>query len=183
MHWEFFAAAGVWQIYSTKTKYINIALYTATSKKKMNIMKKVNIFCHSFQKVKPIYYIDSLNIEWNISSLYFLKFWWLWLTDNENSKFSVSENLHNTEYYIRSIKMGYFKQKCQASEKYVHFYAWISQYLVVPPFAWITASMQRGNQPVALLRCNRSTGCFDSSLQVICIVGSGFSHLPLDNTP
>ncbi len=27
------------------------------------------------------------------------------------------------EYYIRSIKKGYFKQKCQASEKYVHFYA------------------------------------------------------------
>ncbi len=24
-------------------------------------MKKVNIFCHSFQKVKPIYYIDSLH--------------------------------------------------------------------------------------------------------------------------
>ncbi len=35
-------------------------------------MKKVNIFCPSFQKVKPIYYIDSLRIEWNISSLYFL---------------------------------------------------------------------------------------------------------------
>ncbi len=27
------------------------------------------------------------------------------------------------KYYIRSIKKGYFKQKCQASEKYVHFYA------------------------------------------------------------
>ncbi len=26
-------------------------------------MKKVNIFFHSFQKVKPIYYIDSLHIE------------------------------------------------------------------------------------------------------------------------
>ncbi len=25
-------------------------------------MKKVNIFGHSFQKVKPIYYIDSLHI-------------------------------------------------------------------------------------------------------------------------
>ncbi len=50
--------------------------------------EKVYIFCHSFQKVKPIYYIDSLNIEWNISSLYFLKFWWLLLTDNENPKFS-----------------------------------------------------------------------------------------------
>ncbi len=35
---------------------------------------------------------------WNISSLYFLKCWWLWLPDNENPKFSVSENLN----YIRS---------------------------------------------------------------------------------
>ncbi len=26
-------------------------------------MKKDNIFCHSFQKVKPIYYIDSLHSE------------------------------------------------------------------------------------------------------------------------
>ncbi len=42
--------------------------------KNYNIMKKVDIFCPSFQKVKPIYYIDSLHIEWNISSLYFLKF-------------------------------------------------------------------------------------------------------------
>ncbi len=24
-------------------------------------MKKVNIFCHSFQKVKPIYYVDLLH--------------------------------------------------------------------------------------------------------------------------
>ncbi len=37
-------------------------------------MKKVNIFCHSFQKVKFIYYIDSLSIELNISILYFLKY-------------------------------------------------------------------------------------------------------------
>ncbi len=47
-------------------------------------MKKVNIFCYSFQKVKPIHHIDSLHIEWNISSLYFLTFGWLCLTDNEN---------------------------------------------------------------------------------------------------
>ncbi len=33
---------------------------------------------------------------------------------------SVSQKF---EYDIRSIKKGYFKQKCQASEKYVHFYA------------------------------------------------------------
>ncbi len=38
------------------------------------------------------------------------------------------------------------------------------------------------DQSVALLRCNRSTGCFDRSLLVICIVGSDIFHLPLDNT-
>ncbi len=58
--------------------------------------EKGQYFCHSFQKVKSIYYIDSLHIEWNISSLYFLEFWWLWLTDNENPKFSVSENWNIT---------------------------------------------------------------------------------------
>ncbi len=47
----------------------------------------------------------------------------------------------------------------------------------------INAAWHGGNQPVALLRCNGSPGCFDSGLQVICIVGSGVSHLPLDNTP
>ncbi len=36
-------------------------------------MKKVNIFCYSFQKVKPIYYIDSLHIEWNIYLFIFYK--------------------------------------------------------------------------------------------------------------
>ncbi len=44
----------------------------------------------------------------------------------------------------------------------------------------INAAWHGGNQPVALLRCNGSPGCFDSSLRVICIVGSGVSHLPLD---
>ncbi len=43
--------------------YVHVHACTGTSKKKMNILKKVNIFCHSFQKVKPIYYIDSLHIE------------------------------------------------------------------------------------------------------------------------
>ncbi len=46
----------------------------------------------------------------------------------------------------------------------------------------INVAWHGGNQPVALLRCNESPGCFDSSLQVICIFESGVSHLPLDNT-
>ncbi len=81
-------------------------------------------------------------------------------------------------------KDGYFKQQCQASEKYVNFYAlntWLGlllhELLHQCGVAWRTIS------PVALLRCNGSPGCFDSGLQVICIVGSGVSHLLLDNTP
>ncbi len=48
---------------------------------------------------------------------------------------------------------------------------------------FINAAWHGGDQPVELLRCNESPGCFDSGLQFICIVGSGVSHLPLDNTP
>ena len=47
----------------------------------------------------------------------------------------------------------------------------------------ISAVWQGGDQTVALLRANGSPGCFDSGLQVTWIVGFGFSHLPLDNTP
>ena len=36
------------------------------------------------------------------------------------------------------------------------------------------------NQPLALLRCYGSPGCFDSGFQLVCIVGC---HHPLDNTP
>ncbi len=36
----------------------------------------------------------------------------------------------------------------------------------------INAAWHEGNQPVAA-RSNGSPGCFDSGLQVICIVGSG----------
>ncbi len=65
-------------------------------------------------------------------------------------------------------------------------YCICTQYLVGAPFALITASIQRwhgGDQFVALLRWYGSPGLFDSGLQLICIVGSGVSHLPLDNTP
>ncbi|KAF4085549.1 hypothetical protein AMELA_G00096430 [Ameiurus melas] len=33
-----------------------------------------------------------------------------------------------------------------------------------------------GNELVALLRCSGSPGCFDSGLQLVCIVGSGVSR-------
>ncbi len=41
----------------------------------------------------------------------------------------------------------------------------------------------RGDQPVALLRRYWSPGCFDSGLQLVCIVWSDVTYLPLDNIP
>ncbi len=48
-------------------------------------------------------------------------------------------------------KKGHFKQKCQASEKYVNL---CTEYLVGPPFAWITASMRRGMKTISLWHCS-----------------------------
>jgi len=39
--------------------------------------------------VKLIYYIDSLHAKLDISSLYLLLFWWLWLTAYEKSTFKI----------------------------------------------------------------------------------------------
>ena len=57
------------------------------------------------------------------------------------------------------------------------------QYLVGAPFASMNAEWHGVDQPLALLRCYGSPGCFDSSLHLVCIVGSLVSHLPFDNTP
>ncbi len=46
----------------------------------------------------------------------------------------------------------------------------------------LNSAWHGGDQFVALLRWYGSPGFFDSGLQLICIVGSGVSHLPLDNT-
>ncbi len=65
-------------------------------------------------------------------------------------------------------------------------YCICTQYLVGAPFALITClnlAWHGGDQFVALLRWYGSPGFFDSGLQLICIVGSGVSHLPPDNTP
>ncbi len=45
----------------------------------------------------------------------------------------------------------------------------------------LNSAWHGGDQFVALLRWYGSPGFFNSGLQVICIVGSGVSHLPLDN--
>ncbi len=66
-------------------------------------------------------------------------------------------------------KKGYFKQKCQASENYVHFYAlhtWLGSFCMN---YCINAAWHGVNQSVALLRCNEA--------QVALIAAFGSSAL------
>ncbi len=115
-------------------------------------MKKVNICCPLFQKVKPTYYIDPLHIEWNISSLYFLNFWWLWLTDNENPKFSVKiwilqKIIQKIDILNRNVRLlkGMF-----ISMHSIHGWASFCMNYC------INAAWHGGDQSVALLRCNEA---------------------------
>ncbi len=111
--------------------------------------------------------------EWNISSLYFLKLYWLWLTDNKKPKFQC---LRTLEYYIRSIKKDILGRNVRLLKSmFISMHSilgWASFCMIY----CINAVWHEDNQPVALLRCNESPVCFDSGLQVICIVGSGVSH-------
>ncbi len=78
-----------------------VSLSTSTSKKKMNITKK-SIFCHSFQKVKPIYYIDSLHIVKYFKPL-FLEMLMIMAYRLWKPKI---QSLRKFENFIRSIKKG-----------------------------------------------------------------------------
>ena len=46
----------------------------------------------------------------------------------------------------------------------------------------LSAVWHGGDQPVTLLRCDESPGCFDSGLHLICNVEFGIC-LPFDNIP
>ncbi len=68
-------------------------------------------------------------------------------------------------------KKGYFRQKCQASEKYVHFNALNTGWASFCMNYCINAAWHGDNQPVAPLRCNESTGCFDSAFRSYALLG------------
>ncbi len=92
--------------------------------------------------------------------------------------------LNKLEYFIRPIKKT-FLVNCWPSGKYVHL-LYMYSILGRGSFCFnycLNSAWHGGDQFVALLRWYGSPGFFDSGLQVICIVGSGVSHLPLDNTP
>ncbi len=91
--------------------------------------------------------------------------------------------LRKFEYYIRSIKKDISNRNVRLLKS-----MFISMHSILGWASFcmnycINAAWHGVDQPVALLRCNESPGCFDSGLQLFCIVGSGVSHLSLDNSP
>ncbi len=157
-----------------------IYIYTQVHLKKLNIMKNVNILCHSFQKVKSIYYIDSLQSEIFQSFI-------SWDFDDYGLEIMKPKIkcLRKFLYYIRSIKKDILNRNLIWNRLLKSMFISMLSILGLVSFCMnycINVAWHGDNQPVALLRCNESTGYFDNSLQVICIVGSGVSHL-LYNTP
>ncbi len=81
-------------------------------------MTNVDIFCHSFQKesIIKIHYTQSeifhAFISWNFND------YGIQIMKKQNSVSQKIVILHKI-----NKKKGYFKQKFQASEKYVHVYA------------------------------------------------------------
>ncbi len=94
-------------------------------------MKKVNIFVTHFRKWNPYIILITQSeifqafISWNFHD------YGLQIMKTQNSVSQKILKLHTIN------KKGYFKQKCQASEKLWSFLC--TQYLVGPALAWITA--------------------------------------------
>ncbi len=130
-------------------------------------MKKVNIFCHSFRKVKPIYYIDSLHIEWNISSLYFLNF------DDYGLQIMKPkiQCLRKLEYCIRSMKKEIFNRNVRLLKS---MFISIHSILGWASFCinyCINAAWHGGDQPVTLLRCNEVQVALTAAFRSSALLG------------
>ncbi len=88
-------------------------------------------------------------------------------------------------FFLAALKMKWFMFCFRAGavrEKALNMYSILSRGSFCFNYC-LNSAWHGGDQFVALLRWYGSPGFFDSGLQLICIVGSGVSHLPLDNTP
>ncbi len=75
------------------------------------------------------------------------------------------------EYFLRSIKKGFAKQKSLSSLKYVHL---CTQYLVRAPLAQMTASVRCGMEAISLWHC---WGTIEHSARLYCWIDCFLSFL------
>ena len=82
----------------------------------MWILWKISFFlCKSIQTINHLWHT-----KWTISGLHLFEFRWLWLTDHEKKKISISKKLNIS---WRQSKNIFSTQKCQPSERFVYVYA------------------------------------------------------------
>lgn len=118
-------------------------------------------YLDAFQNL--LYYIYYTYFE---IFLFLWGFWWWWLTWKSQFQKIRMLNKLNFEKTRRDAQI------LESLFSSMHSgLGWASS-----PWPYCLRAAKRG-PPVALLRCNRSPGRFDSSRQVICLVGS----LPLDD--
>ncbi len=139
-------------------------------------MKKVNIFCHSFQSEPHILYrfitqseIFQAFISWN------LDYYGLQMMKTPNSvsqKIRILYNINKKNDILnRNVRL--------LKSMFISMHS----ILVGPPFAWITASIRRGMEPISLWHCS---GVMEAQVALIMAFRSSaflglVSHLPLDN--
>ncbi len=101
---------------------------------------------HSFQKVKPIYYIDSLHIEWNISSLLSLQI--MKIQNSVSQKIWILHNINKKKDILnRNVRL--IKSMFISMHSILGWASFCMNYC-------INAAWHEDNQPVALLRCNEA---------------------------
>ncbi len=111
-------------------------------------MKKVNIFCHSFQKVKPRCITQSEIFQAFIS--------WNCIDYGLQIKKPKFQCLRTLEYYIRSIKKDILDRNVRLLKS-----MFISMYSILGWASFcmnycINAAWHGDNQSVALFRCNKA---------------------------
>ncbi len=121
---------------------------TGTSQQIRIPWRRSIFFVTHFRKWNP----DALH-RVKYFKLYFLKLYWLWLTDNKKPKFQC---LRTLEYYIRSIKKDILDRNVRLLKS-----MFISMYSILGWASFcmnycINAAWHGDNQSVALFRCNKA---------------------------
>ncbi len=128
--------------------------------------KRFISFVTHFRKWNP-YIIDSLHIEWNISSLYFLKFddYGLQIMKTQHSVSQKIRILHeiNKNNYILNRNVRLLKSMF-ISMRSILGWAWFCMNYC------INAAWHGGNQPVALLRCNEAQATLTVSVWFLTFI-------------
>ncbi len=105
--------------------YFLLTHYSKRSPPLLHISTYLKMFRYLYWKTRQdilkiiIFAVQKLHTEWNISSLYFLIFFDYGLQRMKTQN-SVSQKIRILHKINKKV---YFKQKYQASENYVHFYA------------------------------------------------------------